>query len=363
MLLSHAPMKAWWFAWSLLLLALPLQAQERRRPALHWSRSAAAASCIDPRGLAERVEALTGPVFVGASDAEVSIEGHIDVRVGGGYRARINVTASDGLPAGERVLEHLAEDCRTFDKALSFVIALTIDPDLDLERATAPFAHSEQAPAEVLLAELEQAPPQPAEALQAAPSVEERDLPVQSETKPEDREPPSARWELGAAVLASRGELPRPGLGVALSLDWQAAKYLSFAWWNRASFALEERELGVAGSLGAQSYVSALLACSRWQVTSLIRTGLCLGPELGLVRASAQGLAKSRSAVLSSYGGVLRLHVGLALNARWKLDALGFAGLNVADRRFVYEVGEERFEAYRLARLRAGAALGVSRAF
>src|SRR5690606_5103389 len=73
-LLSQACMRKLWLVWSL-LWPLRAEAEERQRPALHWTRSEEAVSCIAGRELAERVEALTGPTLVRASEADFTIEG------------------------------------------------------------------------------------------------------------------------------------------------------------------------------------------------------------------------------------------------------------------------------------------------
>src|SRR5687768_7170729 len=87
------------------------------RPALHWSRATDAGDCIDPHSLALRVTALTGPVLVDATEADVSIEGHIR-RVGRArYEAQIGATGRDGVARGSRTLQHDGE-CRELDDAL-----------------------------------------------------------------------------------------------------------------------------------------------------------------------------------------------------------------------------------------------------
>ncbi|HEX6240181.1 MAG TPA: hypothetical protein VFZ61_04790, partial [Polyangiales bacterium] len=142
--------------------ALPSRgaAQPPVRPALHWSRAPEAESCIGPHALALRVTALTGPVLVEPTTAELSIEGHILRLPDGQFEARLNATTRDGAQRGARSLKQ-AGDCRQLDDALTLVIALMIDPDLALERLPASVIAlgAEGQPAErALLDELDAAP-------------------------------------------------------------------------------------------------------------------------------------------------------------------------------------------------------------
>jgi hypothetical protein len=74
-------------------------------------------------------------------------------------------------------------------------------------------------------------------------------------------------------------------------------------------------------------------------------------------------LDENRSALLSTYGGLLRLDLSARIAARWQLDAHGFLTVRLADKRFTYLREGERRQAYALSRWGAGAALGVSRSF
>lgn len=92
-----------------------------------------ASECIDPSSLSGRVEQLTGPVLTRPTRARRMIEGHIEQLPTGRYRARFTVASADGIPRGERVVEHAAESCRGFDATLSFVVPMMIGPELSLE--------------------------------------------------------------------------------------------------------------------------------------------------------------------------------------------------------------------------------------
>lgn len=334
-------------------------ASPQRRPALHWSRGAHAAGCIDPGTLAARVEALTGTRTVAPPDAESTIEGHIEAVPKGGFRARITVTGREPAPLGERVIEHDGANCRDFDDKLVFVIALMIDPDLGMEELNRVLPSPEQAPEATLLHELQAKPAAPTPS--NAPAVAASEPPLEQEKLPPQATASPAGAELGAALIASVGELPRAGIGAAANLAWRRA-WLAMAAWVRAGAGLGVYRFEGEYGMRTQALSGALLACARYEPRARM-WGLCIGPNVSATRAKGAGLSAQESAWLMTYGGIVRADVGVRLQDPWRLDLSAFAGLNLADKRFGAEIDGRYVAAYVLPRTSGGASVGVSRLF
>lgn len=99
-------------------------------PGLSWVRLEGAETCISTIALAQRIEDKLGrPVFVPTSAAELTIEGHVAPRPGGGFVSQLSVVAPDGRVLGTRQLESPGVDCAELDDALILVIAVTLVPD------------------------------------------------------------------------------------------------------------------------------------------------------------------------------------------------------------------------------------------
>lgn len=341
-----------------------------RRPALHWSRGERATTCIDPRTLAARVEALTGTPFVPPVEADLSIEGHIEGQHGGqGYRVRITVSRAQGEPLGERVLEHAGDDCRAFDPAIVFVIALTIDPNLDLEALQRALGPIEVPPEQTLLSELEreaeQAPPGEVERDpdEEAPSPAEEPLPRPAPASVRDALMPTVLPEVGIALLMSANELPRVGFGAAAEVSFALPRALRLSWWTRGSAAPRELPLADGTALRAQTFASALLLGARFDLPRRLTLGADAGPELAVQRARGLRFAEPHSALLLTYGAVARVQLSVGLGGGFRIQAYAYGRWNAADKHFVYELGDQSARAYRIPTWAGGGGLGVSRAF
>jgi hypothetical protein len=103
-------------------------AAEAAPAALSWTRLPGAEQCIDAPALARAVEARIGEVLVTPSHAEVSIEGRIAPRSGGGWRAVVAVAHSGEAATSQRSIETSTKDCHVLDGSLALVVALLVDP-------------------------------------------------------------------------------------------------------------------------------------------------------------------------------------------------------------------------------------------
>lgn len=351
-----------WFVRALLALAPlvllpPRVAAAPRKPSLHWTRGAAAATCIDSRALAARVEALTGRVFVAPQDSDYAVEGHIDARRAGGFVVRLAVSQHGAPAAGERLLEHESADCRVLDDALAFVIALTIDPDLELTALLPNAGLGERSPEEVLLQELDARPPAPAAPVVTAPPA----------VKPASPAPPVAQvgayWEASLGALYGARELPEPSLGFIASATYQGKRWLGATAQLRSLSTLRSTQLEHDLSMRSDAFAAALLACARGPLWKALVAGLCAGPEPELIAAHGVGFTDEHSARLVVWGALAQVEARWRLKGAWSLAVHGLLRVNLQTKRFVYSRAGEPFEAFETERVGFGAGLALGYAF
>lgn len=351
-----------WAPCCALVIALGAKAEAPARTALHWVRAPGAEQCIDPRTLAMRVEALTGPVFVRPAEAERSLEAEIAPH-GRAFRARIRSVQRDGAPRGERTVESEGPDCRAIDAALAFVLAVTVDPELAggavPDELRGLFAE-EVAPEEQLLAELDANPPAPVllpEAPEPAP------LAPASPPPPVLPVRPSARYVLSLAAGGLARTLPNltPGLSLAGSIVYP--RYVALALWTGLFPLSPAWQLDTGHEARFSAYAVGVGACPYAALGGRVRLGVCAGPELALLVGRGDGFTSDRTArlldpALAASGG---LTVGLS--PRVGLLAHGGARVRITERRFVLEQVGERRGAFSPARIGVYFALGASVTF
>jgi hypothetical protein len=308
--------------------------------ALHWVRAEGAERCIDPRALAARVEALTGPVFVAPAAAEISFEGEI-APDGRGFRARLVSSRADGVPRGERILNTSSADCRALDAALAFVIALTIDPSMSLAGVPADvlgqFAQ-EVPPEQALLSELsaQSASAAPTAAAPLAASAEVPAAPSLSETAHQAQatrfRAPRYAVVLAAATLGR--SMPDWRFGLRGSFSFDPLGFMPFVLSASAFPGDAPQALSSGQSASFQTYDAALSACPGLSGPKLSAYG-CLGFALGYQRAHGNDFDPNFTIALwdpalmlgVSFAVPLWRGLGLAVDAmmRVRLTSRGFA--------------------------------------
>ena len=161
---------------------------------LTW-RSEAKAPCVTETALRAGVARKLGRApFTEQEHAEVVIEGEEHALDGGRWRARIAERSRDGALLGER--EITAKSCESLLRAATFVVALFIDPDQDLEPASddeAPASARDEPPNE-----LAPPPPPPPRSPTPAPDTQ----------RPPAREPSGFDLRLGLGASVGSGLLP-----------------------------------------------------------------------------------------------------------------------------------------------------------
>lgn len=346
---------------TVLLIGLsPTQATaaDPRKPSLHWTRGVEASACIDARALAARVEALTGRVFVAPQDSDYAVEGHIEKQRGGGFRVRLAVSKHGAPHAGERMLSHQSTDCHALDESLAFVIALTIDPDLQLASLLLSAELGERTPEEVLLAELDartaRALPHTHVQTKVAPSVP---------LAPSVVALPKAHWELSLGPLFAARELREPSLGVIADALFQGEHWLAASLQVRTLSTLRSTRLEPDLSVRSDAFAAALLACARGHLWSALSAGGCAGPEPELVVARGLGFSEERVARTLVWGVLAKVELHWHMRGAWSLGLQGLLRANLQTRRFTYGRAGTRYAAYASERIGVGVALGMSYAF
>lgn len=265
--------------------AVPALADERPTYALNWSRGQGARECATGAMLAKQVEAKLGrAVFVSPSSAELSIEGRID-RTEPGWSANIAVYDRDGNAHGQRDLSSAEKDCRALDRAITLMLALTVDP-----RAAIHDDEASEPPAPPVAA----SPTPPA----APPSNPGPSPPIENDHSASPAPPtgdrPRAHVEAGSRLAF--GLLPTtavPGFVAAatLPLGRQLGARVGATAWppSRAS----------AGEAGAffSLFTATFAVCQRNETTNA-QILFCTGLEPGLLAEAGYGFtARTRAEV------------------------------------------------------------------
>ncbi len=194
--------------------------------------------------------------------------------------------------AGSQTRELSHRDCNELTEAGALVTALAIDPNL-VVGDPAPSEPAEEAPAEPAAAIVTSPPavppPAPRAAVSSSPSVpeSERERPVRG----------SSSWQSSLLALGLAGNAVLPGAGVGLG--GRAATGLGP--WRlaaRGAYWLERFEPVTGGSgaglaLGAWSV--GVRACGL-PVLGRFSVWVCLGPDLGQLRAEGRELERARTA-------------------------------------------------------------------
>jgi hypothetical protein len=338
-----------WFYLGCLLAISWSTGARARDTGLHWVRAIGAEQCIDPTSLAERVEALTGPVFSSPTQAKRFLEGLIEPHEGG-YRVRLTLAGPDRAQNQERVLSSVRPDCRSLDATVVFVVALTLDPSLfqgeTAAEALATFAQ-ENPPEETLLAELEAAaalaPPTASPSEASALAADERPPPATTpapSARPADgvhtesgRPPWHPRVALQATVLF--GTLPEPLPGVVGLVGFSALEWLDSSAQFRAFFGTSPIDVRGGQQAELQALEAALSACpGTRKLARRLRLFACVGITGSHLRARGLGFDRSRRAQLwdatLTFGAAVNIALyrglGLLLHAstRLRLSTGGF---------------------------------------
>ncbi len=242
------------------------QAQDsaERTSSLSWVRLEGAEACIGTQELAQAVEdRLARKVFVSASEADVSVEGHVE-RARGKWHAVITIRDSNGELLGTRELDSAEKECSALSDPLVFVVSVLIDPE-----AESPVEKPKEA----------QPPPVPPPAPPARVIVrKERVLvPVAPKKDP-------WRLEAGAGVAVGAGLLPGTSLGLSTTIIVEPPSFwgilIGGTYWFQRSVRAEQN----ASSDSSLAYASVGLCPARFGADR-VSYRLCAGLSLGSLRS------------------------------------------------------------------------------
>lgn len=357
------------------ILAISLSSYARTaaaplRPALHWVRGQGAEACIDPIELAQRVEVLTGPVFVAPASAQLALAGDI-VRTKEGFRVRLVSSGVDGVLTGERVLTLRAGSCRQLDTAIAFVLALMLDPELsaaDLPSDVLAQLAEETPPEQTLLSELLQSPPQPHHPLEPTRATAKKRVlePLSGQSSGVAVEPhgaPGTRYLAAAAGSVDGHFLPAwaPGARAAIGIERGlgllivSGKFASdvgsqrLSGDARASFRVVEFDGAACPTLGS------------WRNFS---SRACLHASIARLQAEGIGFDRNRRATLWNPGLAAGLGAGVALVHGVGLWTEASARLSLLAQHFnVLAPDGTPVKAYRVPRVALSFCLGTSYEF
>lgn len=326
-----------------------VRAESPRTSSLSWVRPAGAEGCISTTALARSVEErLRRPVFVSASEANVSVEGLVQPSSKPlGWTATLTLRDASGAQLGTRELHRDGADCRVLDASLSLVIAVMIDPD----------------------AKPDDTPPTPAPVPPAPPptvrTVIQKELVLVPVPAPEKPKPKPWRFDGGAAAALVVGPLPGPAFGV------QAHGLLEPPGWpTLEGFGVlyPQSTASASGTTGRTSFLLGALGggiCPLRHHGDRLHAYACVQGQLGVISARGEGFA-------TSLATEHRVFVASSLAARATLRLIGplalRAGIGLAvpwlRHRFVYaDVNGTEHELHRIAPVALQADLGVGVVF
>ena len=258
-----------------------------RTSSLSWVRLEGSEGCIATNTLAQAVEErLKRKVFVSASQADVSVEGHIEQTKNGPtpeWRAVLTIRDAHGGLIGTREINRAASTCTALDDAIVFVVSVLIDPDAALrETKSAP------------------TPPAPPVAQQPPTQTQTRQTrQTQHVVRREEVLVPATpskpwRFEATAGGGLSLGLLPNvePGVTAAIFLEppgfWGIE--LSGTYWALGSVAADRNASSdVSLAYGGVALCPFHLESGRYSYRG------CLGVEVGSLQSQGKGFDQPMS--------------------------------------------------------------------
>ncbi len=261
---------------------------EGKTATLGWARLEGADGCIGTQELAQAVEKLLGrAVFVPASVAELAIEGRVEKRADGSFRAVLSVSNPKGESLGTRELS-AETSCANLSEPAALAVALMIDPD----------------------AALGGPPPKPKEDPKPPdPPVRTVYVPVAVPVK-EPPPPPPPTWsgDVALGFAMGFGWLPsvNPGAYGAASLEPPGFVPLEGA---LTFFAPMEADVPEGAAVSFYSLQGAGYLCPLGYAGSIGGVRACGGLVGGFVVANAEGFdfeAPDESGIYGTIGATLR---------------------------------------------------------
>lgn len=250
-------------------LSARARADEPRTSSLSWLRMSGADACIATQPLARAVEARLGrEVFVSAAQAELSVEGRIEKRKEGGFRAVITMRDHDGTLLGTRELERPDPSCDAMSEPLALVIAVMIDPDAAMRPKPPP-----------------EPPPAPPPAETAPPPPPADPAPVETAPPPKKKRE-TWRFEGGGHAQAVAGLAPEVAWGAGVNgILYPPGVPLGFRGMTTLFLPTHAEGRGIAADFDMLMFGGSLCPTLRGRVNLMG----CVGGHVGFLRPRPQG--------------------------------------------------------------------------
>jgi len=248
-------------------------AEEPRTSSLSWFRMPGAESCIPTQTLGRAVEHRLGrSVFVSASQADVSVEGRIEKREGGGaatWHAVLTLRDAAGATLGTRELERPEASCDAMSEPLALIIAVMIDPD------------AASRPPAATLAPLPTPTPTPA----PSPAPAEAPLPAPAPPIP-TRIKDVWHFEGTGSGTVSTGLAPELGIGATVEgVLYPPSAPVGFRGYASLFLPTTASQRGASAVMDMVYVGSAVCPALRSKTGNLM---LCVGGQLGVLRSHAE---------------------------------------------------------------------------
>jgi hypothetical protein len=351
-------------------------ARAQRTSSLSWVRLRGTEACISTQALAERVEERVGhAVFVSASQADLSLEGHVERSAKpSAFVATLVVSDRSGHVLGRRVLRAPGDDCDALTPSLVLVIAIAIDPRAALPAGGAtdlsPEAKSmlqqlglPELSDERIRAELGVPEPAAPQTTAPVPAAQAPTPPPADRPLPAPPPPDPSRIEFSVRLSGELGVLPQPSLGLALGPTFVTSERFAIDAWLTA---LLPRSTDVTGASGAARFTligAGAAACARFGGVRRFDLRACAGMRGGVLLGQGRDFDRDHGAS-SAWLEPTLYAAPVFRRGRWLLTARAGAGVPLVRDEFRYQDGANRFHAlYRPSALVARVELGAGVVF
>ncbi len=271
---------------------------------LSWVRLPGAESCIATQALSRAVEdRLRRPVFVSPSNADLSVEGHVE-RAGKGFRAEVTVRDAQGATLGKRELQSPGAACSGLDEPLSLAIALMIDPDADRPKPAVDAGAPDAA--------IDAAAPVATATATATVVVVERQIVVEKPVPAPKK--PGWLFDGTAGLAAGLGMLPKFSFGLAAQAILEPPKFWGLhgavAGFGPSEVPTENGGSSVLGTVWLEGGLCPVHLHGRE-----VHFWSCALAEIGFWNVQSRGVNRAED--------TLRLLIGMGANARVSLHLIG----------------------------------------
>jgi len=271
--------------------------------------------CPTPESLRAAVEADVGrPVFADPP-GPVSLRVAVSAASPSGWRATLHLEGADGQRWGERTLEAQGPSCAELREPLELAMALMVDPDL--LTPPAPDAPPSGGP-----------PPPPV----VPRLVIENPKPAMKEPEP----PRPTRYSLDLGALASTTMLPGLALGAEIGAEVTPPWFVPIRV-RLAAFPHREQAVHSSAAVSFSTGYAGLAVCPELDRGRFHVIGVCVGGDVGLLRAQGRGTRPERTVTRLTADGVGAVRAAFVVRSPWLVRATASLLPSLGPDRFLVE--------------------------